>query len=72
MTLTETRPLAADPDELLTEEEAAKLTKMSERTLQAWRVREVGPPYIRFGRTVRYRRRDLVAWIARNTCGRID
>src|SRR5882757_3946285 len=51
-----------DLDVLLTEVQAADLLTLSVRTLQAWRARSFGPPYVRAGRAVRYRRRDLLAW----------
>jgi excisionase family DNA binding protein len=59
--------VAADLDALLTEVQAAKLLNLSTRTLQAWRIRGVGPPFVQAGRAVRYRRRDLLAWIDANT-----
>lgn len=58
---------ANDVDELLTEHEAATFLKISSRTLQAWRCSKAGPAFVRVGRTIRYRRGDLVAWIAANT-----
>lgn len=33
------------------------------KTLQAWRCRGGGPPFIRVGRLVRYRPQDVEAWI---------
>jgi hypothetical protein len=56
-----------DHDALLTEVQAADLLKLSVRTLQAWRVRGIGPAYVRARRAIRYRRRDLVAWMDANT-----
>lgn len=56
-----------DPDALLTELEAATRLHLSTRTLQAWRVRRCGPPFVQAGRAVRYRLRDLLAWIDANT-----
>lgn len=58
-----------DPDTLLREQDAADLLNLSVRTLQSWRIRMVGPPFIQVGRAVRYRRRDLIAWIDANTMG---
>lgn len=58
-----------DPDSLLKERDAADLLCLSVRTLQSWRVRLAGPPFIQVGRAVRYRRGDLIAWISANTCG---
>ncbi len=48
---------------LLCEKDAAKLLSASPRTLQAWRVKGVGPTFVRIGRTIRYRTVDLSAWI---------
>ena len=56
-----------DEDRLLTEVQAADLLRLSARTLQAWRCRGIGPPFVRAGRAIRYRRRDLVAWAEENT-----
>jgi hypothetical protein len=61
--------LQADPDALLTESQTAEILNISVRTLQSWRVRRAGPKYIQVGRAVRYRRRDLIAWIEANTIG---
>jgi excisionase family DNA binding protein len=58
-----------DTDVLLREEDAADLLNLSVRTLQAWRLRRTGPPFVQVGRAVRYRRRDLIAWIDANTIG---
>ena len=56
-----------DLDALLTEDAAARILNVSPRTLQAWRMEKRGPAFVRVGRSVRYRRRDLVEWIERNT-----
>jgi predicted DNA-binding transcriptional regulator AlpA len=56
-----------DPDSALTENQAAEFLGMSVRTLQAWRVRGGGPPYVKIGRAVRYRRRTLVAFQEQHT-----
>jgi len=58
-----------DLDVLLREQDAADLLCLSVRTLQSWRIRLAGPPFVQVGRAVRYRRRDLIAWIDANTCG---
>jgi hypothetical protein len=58
-----------DLDILLREQDAADLLCLSVRTLQSWRIRLAGPPFVQVGRAVRYRRRDLIAWIDANTCG---
>jgi len=56
-----------DHDALLTEVQAADFLNLSIRTLQAWRAKGCGPAYVRAGRAIRYRRRDLVAWMDANT-----
>ena len=61
--------LPLDPDALLTESAAAEILNLSIRTLQMWRVRGAGPSYVRAGRAIRYRRRDLIRWIDANTVG---
>lgn len=53
---------ATDHDAALNENQAAEFIGVSVRTLQAWRVRGGGPPYVKIGRTVRYQRRALVAF----------
>jgi excisionase family DNA binding protein len=50
-------------DELLTEQELAALLKVSVRTVRAWRIEGTGPPSLRIGRGVRYRRRDVDTWL---------
>ena len=54
-------------DALLTERQAAEFLNVSERTLQSWRARRVGPAFVKSGRVVRYRLRDLLSWIDANT-----
>jgi len=49
---------------LLTQSDAAKLLRLSERTLERLRVTGGGPKFIKAGRSVRYREADLEAWIA--------
>jgi predicted DNA-binding transcriptional regulator AlpA len=66
MALTRT---SQDQDALLKEQEVADLLGLSVRTLQSWRIRLAGPPFVQVGRAIRYRRRDLVAWIDANTVG---
>lgn len=56
-----------DPDALLTEQQAATLLGVSVRGLQGWRLRGGGPSFVKCGRLVRYRRRDLTAWMDSRT-----
>jgi excisionase family DNA binding protein len=59
---------AQDEEEsLVTEPEAARVLAVSVRTLQAWRVQDAGPPYVRVGRLIRYVRSSLIAWIKSRT-----
>ena len=52
-----------DDAALLSEKDAARLLSMSHRTLQAWRSAGLGPPYIKLGRSIRYPKGELLAWI---------
>jgi excisionase family DNA binding protein len=49
---------------LLTQSEAARVLRLSERTLERLRLQGGGPLYVKAGRSVRYRETDLEAWIA--------
>jgi predicted DNA-binding transcriptional regulator AlpA len=51
-------------DRLITERDAADFLGYTMRALQNWRVRGGGPVFVKVSnRSIRYRRRDLVAWI---------
>lgn len=53
---------------LINEQEAAALLGYTVRALQNWRYRGGGPDFVKVSqRSVRYRRRDLIAWADRNT-----
>ena len=58
--------LPRDPDyldRLINESEAADFVGYSVRSLQGWRVKGGGPQFIKVSaRSIRYRRRDLIAW----------
>ncbi len=47
---------------LLNEQQAAAELGLSHRTLQAWRLARRGPPVVRAGRRILYRRGDLIAY----------
>jgi predicted DNA-binding transcriptional regulator AlpA len=50
-------------DRMIPEHEAADFTGYTVRALQNWRLRGGGPKFIKVsGRSVRYRRRDLIEW----------
>ncbi|MFC6214622.1 helix-turn-helix domain-containing protein [Fodinicurvata halophila] len=58
--------LAVDPaylDSAITEQGAAALLGAEVPTLRRWRQVGDGPPFLRIGRLVRYRRADLVSWM---------
>lgn len=59
MTSTKASPIAR----LNTEQEEAARLNVSRRTLQAWRVRGEGPPFVKLGRAVRYSPADVDHWI---------
>ncbi len=53
-----------DPLRLLSEKELSQATGFSVRTLQSWRGRGGGPPFIRVSpRCIRYRRSEVEAWL---------
>ena len=58
---------SSNTDPLLTEIDAARLLKVSARTLQAWRGRGRGPAFVRAGRAIRYTRADLTDWVSAQT-----
>jgi hypothetical protein len=57
------RPIPEHPDAALFPIEVAYLTGRGLRTLEADRLRGGGIPFLRIGRGVRYRRRDVLGWI---------
>ena len=40
-------------------------------TATKWRAKAKGPPFIKVGRLVRYRRSDVEAWLASRTVGKL-
>jgi excisionase family DNA binding protein len=53
--------------ELLDENGAAAYLRLKRQTLSAWRCHHQGPPFVRVGRLVRYRKGDLDAWLDKQT-----
>lgn len=51
--------------EYCTPTELAERLAVSRGTLANWRVRGSGPPFIRVGRRIRYRREAVDEWLAR-------
>ena len=54
---------AADLPELVTRRQLAEYLGMTEPALSQMVVRGQGPRFLRFGRSVRYRREDVLAWL---------
>jgi excisionase family DNA binding protein len=50
------------PD-LLTQQQLAEELQVSVRTLERWRREGTGPPWVRVGRSPRYRRQDIDRWL---------
>lgn len=54
---------------MIDERIAAAFLGYSVRALQNWRVRGGGPQFVRVsGRSIRYRRRDLIEWAEARLC----
>lgn len=59
---------SASPDQLYDERQAARLLRVSRRTLQGWRLKGGGPLFVRLGpRCIRYRRTDLQDFMVERT-----
>lgn len=54
-------------DEFYTDPQFAALVQRSTRTTETWRRRGGGPPFVRLGRRILYRKRDVELWLQRNT-----
>jgi excisionase family DNA binding protein len=52
-----------DSQFLMTTEEVAELLRMKTDSVVNWRYRDSGPPYIKIGGRVRYRRADVERWL---------
>ncbi|MHB8368812.1 MAG: helix-turn-helix domain-containing protein [Leptospirales bacterium] len=53
----------SDINKLLTNGEAAEYLGMSPDTLPRWRWAGIGPAYLKVGRSIKYRRADLEAFL---------
>ena len=53
----------------LTQEEAARVLRLSPRTLERHRLTGNGPPFVKIGRRVLYRRSDIDDWAESHTFG---
>jgi excisionase family DNA binding protein len=54
-------------ERLWTERQTADYLQVAVGTLRRWRAEGTGPPALRVGRTVRYRRSDVDAWVERQS-----
>jgi excisionase family DNA binding protein len=52
-------------ERLWTEQETADYLQVAVGTLRRWRTEGTGPPALRVGRTIRYRRSDVDRWLER-------
>lgn len=48
---------------LITTAEAATYLTLSPRTLENWRTRQEGPPYVKMGTAIRYDTAALAQWV---------
>lgn len=48
---------------LLEAHEVSSILGIKKETLRSWRRREIGPPYIKILKTIRYREEDLYAYL---------
>lgn len=61
------RPLPEDDDQLIRRPDMPLYLPVKEQTLARWAVEGSGPPFIKCGRQVAYRVRDLRAWLEERT-----
>src|SRR6476646_7484070 len=55
-----------EPDPMLTEREVASVRRKSVYALRKERARRAGPPWIKDGNAVRYRKSELLEWLRAN------
>jgi hypothetical protein len=58
--------MVTDPDFLHTQREYARQRRCSQRTVERERANGTGCPFVKIGRAVRYRQRDIVDFIERH------
>ena len=56
-------------NKFLTQREAARVLRLSPRTLERYRVSGMGPRFVKTGRRVLYRYSDIESWAAERTFG---
>jgi excisionase family DNA binding protein len=52
-----------DDDRLMGRWDLAEYLRVSPRTVDSWREKNFGPPFMRVGMQIRYRKRDVDAWL---------
>lgn len=60
------------PEPLIDEHEAAALIGVAPSTMNSWRVKRVGPRFVRVGRLVRYRPDDVRTFVESRLVGTSD
>lgn len=55
---------ALEPEQYLNETELSELIRVHRRTAARLRAEGTGPPFVKFGGSIRYRRAAVDAWIA--------
>jgi predicted DNA-binding transcriptional regulator AlpA len=60
----------ATSSHLIDEKQLCAELGISPVTATKWRAKAAGPPFIKVGRLMRYRRADVEAWLAFRTVGR--
>jgi excisionase family DNA binding protein len=60
---------AGSTPEFFDEKHLCAVLGISSVTATKWRAKAKGPPFIKVGRLVRYRRSDVDAWLRSNTVG---
>lgn len=64
-------PVGAAPNsQFIDERQLCAELGISSVTATKWRARAEGPPFIKIGRLVRYRRSDIDAWLVSRTVGK--
>jgi len=51
---------------LLLQQDVALMLGIGERRLSEWRGEKIGPDYVKLGKSIYYRRSDVLAWIEAN------
>jgi predicted DNA-binding transcriptional regulator AlpA len=55
--------MSDDGDRLMGRWDLAEYLRISPRTVDSWREKDFGPPFMRVGMQIRYRKRDVDAWL---------